>query len=43
MGKSTAKRLFVWGTLISSVIFLALTYDTLRQIPGRTDSAGLTP
>lgn len=43
MEKTTAKRLFVWGTLISTVIFAALTYDTLKQIPQRTDSAGLTP
>lgn len=43
MEKNTAKRLFIWGTLISAVIFLALTIDTLRQIPRRTDSAGLTP
>ena len=43
MEKSTAKKLFWWGTLISAVIFLALTYDTLKQIPQRTDSAGLTP
>jgi nitric oxide reductase subunit C len=42
MEKSTAKRLFWWGTLISAVIFLALTYDTLKQIPQKTDSAGLT-
>ncbi len=42
MEKSTAKRLFIWGTLISTVIFIALTYDTLRQIPRRTDDAGLT-
>ncbi|MGC8685884.1 MAG: c-type cytochrome [bacterium] len=43
MEKTTAKKLFWWGTLISAVIFLALTYDTLKQIPERTDSSGLTP
>lgn len=43
MEKSTAKKLFWWGTLASTVIFIALTYDTLKQMPKRTDSAGLTP
>jgi nitric oxide reductase subunit C len=43
MEKSTTKKLFWWGTIISAVIFVALTYDTLKQIPKRTDSAGLTP
>ncbi len=43
MEKATAKRLFIWGTLISAAIFIALTYNTLKQMPKRTDSAGLTP
>ena len=42
METRTAKKWFWWGTIISTVIFAALTYDTLRQIPARTDSAGLT-
>lgn len=43
MKKTTAKKLFWWGTIVSTVVFVALTYDTLRQMPKRTDSAGLTP
>ncbi len=43
MQKSTSKKLFLWGTLISTIIFLALTYDTLKQIPDRTNAGDLTP
>jgi len=36
MTKTQAKRVFIWGTLVSTVIFLALTYNSLLQIPKRT-------
>ncbi len=31
-----AKAIFIWGTVISAVIFLALTYDSLVKMPQRT-------
>ncbi len=36
MTKAQAKAIFIWGTLISAVIFLALTYDSISKIPQRT-------
>ena len=32
MSKKTAFRIFIWGTVLSSVLFLYLTYDTHRQV-----------
>jgi len=32
MTKKTAFRIFFWGTLFSAVLFLALTWDTHRQV-----------
>jgi nitric oxide reductase subunit C len=36
MTLSQAKAIFVWGTVLSSVIFLALTYNSEMQFPART-------
>jgi hypothetical protein len=36
MTLSQAKAFFIWGTAISAVIFLALSYDSLTQMPKRT-------
>lgn len=36
MTKSQAKAVFIWGTVISTVIFLALTYDSHRTFSERT-------
>jgi nitric oxide reductase subunit C len=36
MTLSQAKAVFIWGTVISAVIFLALTYDSLVKMPQRT-------
>ncbi len=36
MTKTQAKKIFIWGTLASTVIFLALTYNSLLQLPQRT-------
>jgi nitric oxide reductase subunit C len=36
MTLSQAKAIFIWGTVISAVIFLALSYDSLVQMPKRT-------
>lgn len=36
MTKSQAKAVFIWGTVLSAVIFLALTYDSISKIPQRT-------
>jgi nitric oxide reductase subunit C len=36
MTLSQGKAIFVWGTVISAVIFLALTYDSLVKMPQRT-------
>jgi nitric oxide reductase subunit C len=37
------KAIFLWGTVLSAVIFLALTYDSLVQMPKRTHEENLTP
>ena len=42
LSKSSARRFLVFGTLLFSLIFLALTVDTLRQIPERTNQDKLT-
>ncbi len=34
----SAKRLFVWGSLICLVVFLILTVDTLRKVPLRSNA-----
>ncbi len=36
MKLSHAKAIFIWGTVLSSVIFLALTYDSQKSFPKRT-------
>ncbi|OGP84598.1 MAG: hypothetical protein A2Z08_05945 [Deltaproteobacteria bacterium RBG_16_54_11] len=40
---SQAKWIFWAGTLLSTVIFLALTYDSLLQMPQRTHENALNP
>lgn len=39
---SHAKAIFIWGTVLSSLIFLALTYDSQKKFPVRTHEEGLT-
>ncbi len=41
MTLSQGKAIFVWGTAISAVIFLALTYDSLVKMPQRTQETKL--
>ena len=41
MTLSQAKAIFIWGTAISAVIFLALSYDSLVQMPKRTQGEKL--
>jgi nitric oxide reductase subunit C len=41
MTLSQGKAIFIVGTLISAAIFLALTYDSLSQLPKRTGEAKL--
>src|SRR5208337_3389226 len=41
MTLSQGKAIFIWGTAISAVIFLVLTYDSLMQMPKRTQEAKL--
>lgn len=36
MTLSQAKAIFIWGTIVSAVIFLALTYDSMTKISQRT-------
>ncbi|HEX9022020.1 MAG TPA: c-type cytochrome [Nitrospirota bacterium] len=36
MTLNQGKAIFIWGTAISAVIFLALSYDSLIQMPKRT-------
>jgi nitric oxide reductase subunit C len=43
MTLSQAKAIFIWGTAISAVIFLWLTYDSLVQMPKRTHEEALSP
>ncbi len=42
MKMSFAKGIFVWGTVLSSLVFLALTYDSHRQFAERTHEDRLT-
>jgi len=41
MTLSQGKAVFIWGTVISAVIFLVLTYDSLSKMPQRTQEAKL--
>jgi nitric oxide reductase subunit C len=36
MTLSQGKAIFLWGTAVSTIIFLALTYDSLVKMPQRT-------
>jgi nitric oxide reductase subunit C len=38
-----AKVIFILGTVLSSAIFIALTYDSILRIPQRTHEDELTP
>ncbi len=42
LSKSAARAFFLIGTIGCSVIFLALTVDTLSRVPEQTNSANLT-
>ena len=42
LSKSQAKLFFISGTLLFSVLLLALTVDTLRQVPLQTREANLS-
>lgn len=42
LSKSAARAFFLGGTALTSVVFLALTWDTFRQIPARTHAAAIT-
>lgn len=42
MTKGQAKSIFIWGTVLSAVIFLALTVDSIRTLPRRTHEENLT-
>jgi len=42
LSKSAARRFFILGTFLFSAIFLALTVDTVRQIPERTNEDQLS-
>lgn len=37
MKLSHAKAIFVWGTVISAMVFLFLTYDSISKMPQRTN------
>jgi nitric oxide reductase subunit C len=41
MTLSQGKAIFIWGTAISAVIFLVLTFDSLKQMPKRTQEEKL--
>ncbi len=41
MTLSQARQIFIWGTVVSAVIFLVLTYDSLVKMPQRTQEAKL--
>ena len=43
MTVSQAKRIFWIGTILSTIIFLVLTIDSLRQMPQRTHEQSLNP
>ncbi len=42
MTLSQGKAIFIWGTAISAVIFLILTYDSLVKMPQRTQEEKLS-
>ena len=37
MTLSQAKAIFIWGTAISAIIFIVLTYDSMSKMPQRTN------
>lgn len=41
MSKRGARHFFVWSTLLSALIFLALTIDTHRKVPALTNESAL--
>jgi len=42
MGKKAARNLFIWGTVICTIVFIWLTIDTHTTIPKRTNTDKLT-
>lgn len=42
MEKKTARNLFIWGTVICTLVFIWLTIDTHSTIPKRTKTENLT-
>jgi nitric oxide reductase subunit C len=42
MTQTTARNMFVVGTVFFSIVFLYLTYDSLKQMPRRTNEDKLT-
>ncbi len=42
MEKKTARNLFIWGTVICTIVFIWLTIDTHSTIPKRTNTNKLT-
>jgi nitric oxide reductase subunit C len=40
---SHAKAIFIYGTILSSVIFLVLTYNSILKMPQRTHEDNLSP
>ena len=43
LSKSAARAFFLTGTVGLSVIFLGLTFDTMRRVPAQTHAQNLTP
>ena len=43
LSKKGAKYFFLIGTLFFGMIFIGLTYDTLKQVPKQTRAENLTP
>ena len=43
LSKSAARAFFLIGTIGFSVIFLLLTFDTIRRVPEQTNADNLTP
>lgn len=43
MSNATVRNVFIAGTFFFSVVFLYLTYDTIKQMPVRTNQDMLTP
>ena len=42
MTLSQGRAIFIWGTVISAVIFLGLTYDSISKMPKRTHAEELS-